>query len=59
MYQTDSPQQSRVCHLITKPKETKITTLKQKVGYLDEELSVTKMKMNCMEIDTQEEKKES
>ena len=39
-YQTDSPQQSRVHHLITKPKETKITTLKQKVGYLDEELHI-------------------
>ena len=30
--------------------------LKQKVGYVDKELSVTKTKMSCMEIDTQQEK---
>ena len=30
--------------------------LKRKVGYLDEELSVTKTKMSRMEIDTQQER---
>ena len=53
------PQQSRVRRLTTKPKETKVTTLKRKVGYVDEELSVTKTKMSRMEIDTQQEKEKA
>ena len=51
------PQQLRVRRLTTKPKETKVTMLKRKVGYVDEELSVTKTKMSHMEIDTQQERK--
>ena len=31
--------------------------LKRKVGYLDEELFITKAKMNCMQIDTQQQEK--
>jgi len=43
--------------LITKPSETQVTTLKRKVGYLDEELSITKSKMSRMQIDTQQKEK--
>ena len=50
------PQQLRVHCFITKPKETKAITLKQKVYYVDEELSVTKTKMSRMDIDMQQEK---
>jgi len=42
--------------LTTNPKEIRVTTLKRKVGYLDEELSTTKAKMNRMEIDAQEQR---
>ena len=50
------PQQLRVHCFITKPKVTKAIMLKQKVGYVDEELSVTKIKMSRMEINTQQGK---
>jgi hypothetical protein len=45
--------------LITKPRETQVTTLKRKVGYLDEELSVTKAKMSRMDIDTQQQREKA
>ena len=44
-----------------KPKEAQVTTLKRKVGYLNEELSVTKAKMSRMAIDdaTQQQKEKA
>lgn len=44
-----------------KPKEAQVTALKWKVGYLNEELSVTKAKMSQMAIDdaTQQQKKKA
>lgn len=41
--------------MTTKPREAQAATLKRKVGYLDEELSVTKAKMSRMEIDTRQQ----
>ena len=44
-----------------KPKEAQVTALKWKVGYLNEELSVTKAKMSRMAIDdaTQQQKEKA
>jgi hypothetical protein len=39
-----------------KPRENQVTTLKRKVGYLDETLSVTKAKMSRMEIDIRQQR---
>ena len=46
-----------MAHLLRYKKQYyQVNTLKWKVGYLDEKLSVTKAKMSHMEIDTQQQK---